>query len=104
LPEYVDPIYAYGHGYTNTTGCAITGEAFYKPAIVQFPSEYVNDYFFTDVCSGWIMRYDPATDTASGFTTGSSRVVDLEVSKNGGLYYLRRGDPARVGEIRFACN
>src|SRR5215211_1057547 len=102
-PSYVDPIYAYGHPST-TTCRAITGGAFYKPAKVQFPGEYVGDYFFTDVCTGWIKSYDPATDTASGFATGLSRIVDLEVSKSGALYYLSRGDPALVGKITYAGN
>src|SRR5215218_3081161 len=33
---YVDPIFAYAHGSTNTTGCAITGGAFYNPPTVDF--------------------------------------------------------------------
>jgi hypothetical protein len=71
------------------------------------PSEYVNDYFFTDLCSGLERRYNPATDTASGFATGLSRVVGLEVSKNGGLYYLRAGairlEWARSGSPAARC-
>jgi glucose/arabinose dehydrogenase len=99
---YLDPIYAYGHPSTNCR--AITGGAFYNPAIGQFPDEYDDVYFFTDVCAGWIRKYDPATDTASGFATGFSRIVDLEVSNNGELYYLSRGDPALVGKITYAGN
>jgi glucose/arabinose dehydrogenase len=99
--KYTPPIYAYGHGSTNTTGCSITGGAFYL-ATVQFPSRYVGDYFFADFCNGWIRRYDPATDTASGFATGLGSVVDLEVSKGGALYYLSRGSPGLVGKIRYA--
>jgi glucose/arabinose dehydrogenase len=30
-PPYVDPIFAYAHGSTDTTGCAITGGTFYPP-------------------------------------------------------------------------
>lgn len=58
------------------------------------------------VCSGWIRKYDPATHSASRFVTGlsSPRIVDLEVSNNGALYYLSRGDPALVGKIRYAGN
>jgi glucose/arabinose dehydrogenase len=100
--KYTPPIFAYGHGSTNTTGCSITGGVFYNPATVQFPSGYVGDYFFADFCNGWIRRYDPATDTASGFATGLGSVVDLEVSKGGELYYLSRGSPGLVGKIRYA--
>ena len=97
--KYAPPIYAYGHGTTNTTGCSITGGAFYNPATVQFPSGYVGDYFFADFCNGWIRRYDPATDAARGFATGLGSVVDVEVSKGGELYYLSRGSPGVVGKI-----
>jgi glucose/arabinose dehydrogenase len=32
-PPYEDPIFAYGHGSTDTTGCAITGGVFYNPRL-----------------------------------------------------------------------
>jgi glucose/arabinose dehydrogenase len=102
--EYTPPIYAYGHGDTATTGCSITGSAFYNPATIQFPSGYVGDYFFAEFCNGWIRRYDPTTDTAQEFATGLSSPVDLEVSKGGNLYYLTRGSAASVGEIRYTGN
>ncbi len=102
--NYTPPIFAYGHGSTNTTGCAITGGAFYNPPTVQFPSGYVGDYFFADLCNGWIRRYDPAADTASRFATGLSGLVDLEVSKVGELYYLSRGSPGSVAKIRYTGN
>jgi glucose/arabinose dehydrogenase len=101
---YAPPIYAYGHGDTATTGCSITGGAFYNPATFRFPNGYAGDYFFADFCSGWIRRYDPTTDTATGFATGLSSPVDLEVSEGGNLYYLTRGSAASVGEIRYAGN
>jgi glucose/arabinose dehydrogenase len=99
--NYTPPIYAYGHGTTNTTGCSITGGAFYNPATVLFPRGYVGDYFFADYCNGWIRSYDPATDTARGFATGLGNIVDLEVSKDGSLYYLSRGNPGLVGKIGY---
>jgi glucose/arabinose dehydrogenase len=108
---YMDPILAYGHGSTGTTGCAITGGAFYNPATLQFPQEYEGDYFFADFCGGWIRRLEqqppPSSGfTASGFATGLQRPIDLEVSKAGELYYLSRstttGSPAFVGKITYA--
>jgi glucose/arabinose dehydrogenase len=101
---YVDPIFAYGHGSTNTTGCSITGGAFYNPTTVRFPSGYLGDYFFADFCNGWIRRYDPASDTTTGFASGLSNVVDLEVSKDGDLYYLSRDSTASVSKIRSTAN
>ena len=99
-PKYRSPVFAYRQGSTKTTGCAITGGAFYNPTTRQFPRAYVGDYFFADFCSGWIRSYDSATDTASGFATGLRAPVDLKVSKGGGLYYLSRGDGS-VGKVRY---
>jgi glucose/arabinose dehydrogenase len=88
-PSYEPPLHTYDHG--SNGGCAITGGAFYSPQQPRFPSEYLNDYFFADFCSGWIRRYDPVSDTATGFATGISSPVDLKVSDDGRLYYLARG-------------
>ena len=102
-PQYVDPIFAYGHsGDPATTGCAITGGAFYNPTTVQFPDEYKGDYFFTDLCGGWIRKFDPSTGEASSFASGIERPIDLEVSKAGELYYLSRGATGLVGKIGHA--
>jgi glucose/arabinose dehydrogenase len=41
---YTPPIFAYQHdGDPATTGCSITGGAFYEPATVRFPNGYVGD-------------------------------------------------------------
>ena len=100
--NFIPPIFAYGHGSTNTTGCAITGGAFYNPATVRFPSGYVGDYFFADYCNGWIRSYDPATETVSELATGLGSIVDLEVNSDGRLYYLSRGNPGLVGKIGYS--
>jgi glucose/arabinose dehydrogenase len=100
-PRFTPPIFAYQHGGTATTGCAITGSEFYRPAQRNFPSRFVGDYFFSDLCNGWIRHYDPATDRARGFTTGLGSPVDLEVSRQGPLYVLVHGTPGRVVRIRF---
>ncbi len=91
VAAYAPPIFTYRHGNTATTGCAITGGAFYNPQDVRFPAGYVGDYFFADFCGGWIRRYDVATDRTSGFATGVDNPVDLKVSRGGALYYLARG-------------
>jgi hypothetical protein len=64
----------------------------------------VGDYFFADLCNGWIRRYDPSTNAATGFATGLSGVVDLEVSEAGELYYLSRGSPGTVSKIGYTGN
>src|SRR5215813_314318 len=89
-PSFRDPLFSYGHGSSGTTGCAIVGAAFYNPAVNQFPSEYVGKYFFADFCSGWIRRFDPATNTASDFAAAVLLPADLTVSPDGALYYLAR--------------
>jgi glucose/arabinose dehydrogenase len=107
-PQYVDPIFAYGHAGSDpaTTGCSITGGVFYNPTTVRFPSGYVDDYFFADFCGGWIRSFDPSSQEASGFAIGiEGRPVDLEVSKEGELYYLSRGrssTPGTVIKVRYA--
>src|SRR5437870_4596794 len=91
LPQYRSPMYAYAHGATSDTGCAIVGGAFYNPPVLQFPRNYLGKYFFADLCTGWIRMFDPATNTASGFATGISVPVDLKTGSDGALYYLSAG-------------
>ena len=69
--NFRDPLFQYGHGTAATTGCAITGGAFYNPAVATYPSDYVGKYFYAEFCSGWIRRFDPATSTSQAFFPGS---------------------------------
>lgn len=101
-PTYVEPIFYYGHGGMDTTGCAITGGAFYNPATNQFPSGYVGNYFFADFCSGWIRLLNTTNYTANGFATGLSLPVDLKVAADGSLYYLARGGGGAVFKIQYS--
>jgi glucose/arabinose dehydrogenase len=100
-PRYVPPLFAYQHGATGSTGCSITGGEFYRPARRSFPAGYVGDYFFADLCNGWVRRYDPGTDRVVPFADGLGRPVDLEVSRRGALYVLVIGEPGRVVRIGF---
>jgi glucose/arabinose dehydrogenase len=86
-PRYRPPIYA----YTHAVGCAITGAAFYDPSTVRYPADYLNDYFFGDLCGGWIRRFDPETGDVTTFAQGIFQPVDIQVSRSGFLYYLERG-------------
>ena len=86
--RFTTPLYAYTQAATG--GCAIVGGAFY-PLLSQFPDEYAGDYFFADLCAGWIGHYDFATGTASlSFATGLGTPVDLALAPEGGLYCLER--------------
>jgi glucose/arabinose dehydrogenase len=98
-PAFRSPIYFYGHGTTDTTGCAIVGGAFYNPPVPQFPSSYTGKYFFADLCSGWIRVFDPAAGTTTGFATGITTPVDLHVGPDGALYYLAQGSGGQVFRI-----
>jgi glucose/arabinose dehydrogenase len=101
--RYRSPVFAYQHGNTGATGCAITGGTFYNPsgsARGKFPRGYVGDYFFADFCNGWIRKYDPRTDKATRFATGLANPVDLKVGPDGSLYYLARGTGS-VDKIRY---
>ena len=98
--RYAPPIFAYRHGNTDSTGCAITGGAFYNPQTVRFPGGFVGDYFFADFCNGWIRRYDSTTDRAIGFAKNLPNPVDLDVGRDGNLYVLARGSGS-VEKIRY---
>ncbi|HTG29577.1 MAG TPA: PQQ-dependent sugar dehydrogenase [Methylomirabilota bacterium] len=98
-PSFRSPIYYYGHGTTNTTGCAIVGGAFYNPPVPQFPSSYIGTYFFADLCGGWIRIFDPTAGTATGFATGIVNPVDLHVGPDGALYYLAQGSGGQVFRV-----
>ena len=53
-----------------------------RPPTAQFPSDYLDDYFFADYCAGWIRRLDPANNNAvTTFATGIASPVDLKVSR-----------------------
>ncbi|HSS21471.1 MAG TPA: PQQ-dependent sugar dehydrogenase [Pyrinomonadaceae bacterium] len=95
-----DPLFRYGHGSSSTTGCAITGGAFYNPTTANFPSDYVGKYFYAEFCTGWIRRFDPATSTDTAFATNISNPVDLIVTADGSLYYLARG-AGSVFRVRY---
>jgi glucose/arabinose dehydrogenase len=99
--EFLPPIFAYRHGSTGSTGCSITGGEFYRSARRNFPARFVGDYFFADLCSGWVRRYDPATDRTAPFADGFRLVVDLEVGRRGALNVLVFGQRGRVVRIQF---
>jgi glucose/arabinose dehydrogenase len=105
-PRFRSPIFWYGHGTGPTTGCAIAGGTFYNPPVAQFPADYAGKYFFADLCSGWIRRFDPSTGTATDFASGISSPVDLTVGSDGSLYYLARvsGSSGSVYRINYTLN
>jgi glucose/arabinose dehydrogenase len=94
------PIHAYQNAGSN---CAITGAAFYRPATQTFPAEYAGRYFFGDFCGGFIRMLNPPDYTASsGFATGISSLVDIQVNTDGSLWYLARGG-GEVFRVQFTA-
>ena len=82
--------------------CTVIGAAFYNPAVVQFPQEFVGKYFHGDLCGGFIRVLDPATGEDKSFATGitgGNGVVDLDVGPDGMLYYLSRGGSANQSKV-----
>jgi glucose/arabinose dehydrogenase len=88
-PRFVSPL----HAYTHADGCAIAGGAFYRAGAPQFPGNYVGDYFFADLCEGWIHRLDTPSYSFDPFTAPASGTspVDIQVASDGSLWYLTRG-------------
>ena len=101
-PSFNGPVYAYGRGNGPFRGCAITGGAFYDGLPLQFPADYLDDYFFADLCGGWINRLDSAGGTVTTFASGIAQPVDLRIGPEGSLYYLARGT-GTVGRIAFTA-
>jgi glucose/arabinose dehydrogenase len=103
-PKLASPIFAYAHGTSATTGCAITGGVFYNPPQRQFPATYVGLYFFADLCGGWIRTLDPSSGNAvAAFATNVARPVDLDVGPGGALYYLTSsGGNSSVHKIQYS--
>ena len=95
------PVHAYQNAGSN---CAITGAAFYRPVTANFPSEYAGRYFFGDFCGGFIRMLSPTGyATSTGFATGISSLVDIQVAPDGSLYYLARGG-GEVFRVRYTAN
>jgi glucose/arabinose dehydrogenase len=98
-PRYKQPFHAYAQAGGD---CAITGGSFYEPSVVNFPADYVGDYFFADYCSGWIKSIDLVTKAVTTFLTADSTrdPVDIKVAEDGSLYYLARSTN-RLRRVRY---
>jgi glucose/arabinose dehydrogenase len=82
---FLDPFYYYGR----EQGCALTAGTFYSPALRRFPAALTGKYFFADWCDGWIKTIDPVNPASvASFGSGAGRVMDLEVGRDGNLYYI----------------
>lgn len=85
-PQFTRPVHAYGSG-------AISGGAFYNPAVQQFPDSFVGDYFYADFNGGFIRRLslDGGVKVTSAFARSLGAPTDLKVGPDGTLYALLYG-------------
>ena len=102
--NYQDPLYAYLHGFTPFTGCAVVGAAFYNPTVNQFPNQYVGQFFYADYCNGYINYIDPVTLSAHTFANSISRPMAIIVAPDGTLYYLARAGLDGTPEANTSTN
>ena len=93
------PRYTYEVDRAGGHACGLTGGAFYDSELMAFPAEYYDTYFFADSCDGSIRRLNLADGTVETFATGLTRPGDLQVSRDGVLYYLRRGSGGLGGAV-----
>ena len=92
-PNFTNPIYVYPHGGGDGNGCAIVGGTFFSPTTSNYPSTYVERYFFQDLCNDWINTIDPsqASPVRTPFATAiSGDALSITVGLDGNLYYLGR--------------
>src|SRR5688500_18247691 len=98
------PFYYYDH----SQGCSITGGAFYNPQNNQFPSSFTGKYLFGDYCDGYIRTINPTNaSSVTGFASGISGLVDIDVAPDGSVWYLARGfqlNTGNVGRITYATS
>lgn len=98
-PRFTSPLFFYGHG---DGSCAITGGTFYEPAASSglFPPDFRGEYYYADLCGGWIRRVDPDTGQTAQFASGIGNPVDLDVDAAGNLYYVAYGE-GRVMRVSY---
>ncbi|HKO57483.1 MAG TPA: PQQ-dependent sugar dehydrogenase [Thermoanaerobaculia bacterium] len=98
-PSFITPTYYYANA--NAPECAIAGGTFYAPEVRQFPASFVESYFFSDLCGGWIHRLN-TSNVSNDFVTAISGPVDLLVGHDGSLYWLDRS--GALGRIRWSTH
>ena len=96
-PTLTYPIHSYMHTGAGETGCAITGGTFFNPPTTNYPTSYIGNSFYVDLCSNWMdmLSFSGSTVTASGFGIGiGGSPVCVVTGNDGNLYFISRGDNA----------
>ena len=100
---YTGPVFTYNHNPTSPagsgpggffTGIAIIGGAFY-PNSGPFPAAYRGSYFFADLGSEFVARYDTANNAAYSFGALSDAPVGMTTGLDGALYVLTQSGITR---------
>ena len=98
------PLFAYRHGVASPagsgpggffSGIAIAGGSFY-PHAGPFPAPYRGSYFFADLGSGVVGRYDVVNQAAYAFASVTGNPVDVMTGADGALYVLTRSAIVRI--------
>ncbi|MEX2306915.1 MAG: NPCBM/NEW2 domain-containing protein [Pirellulales bacterium] len=88
-PNFTNPFYAYSHAGGQ---CAITGGAFYSPALAAFPPEYLGKFFFSEFCGGTIWVIDPNNPAdVEIFASNIEFPMNIELAADGSMYFIERG-------------
>lgn len=91
--DFARPLFTYSHKEIfNADGCsAVIGGDFFDPKTLGAPSDYLGDYFFADLCQGWIRRVNPGSGVMHEFASGTALPTGLKFAPDGSLYYITRG-------------
>ena len=87
----------------NDKGCAVMGGVYYRPTHVQDSalSEYVGDYLFADLCSGWVNAIDDKTKQVNRLADQvDGQILDMDYDNNGRIFLLMRGDAQIDNQIK----
>lgn len=95
-PGHTTPVFTYAHTGTTLSngatigGCAVTGGDFLHEG-TNYPAEYVNKYFFVDLCSHWLYYLDPALpnqDPKLFAPVLGNQKIGLLTGPDGNLYFI----------------
>jgi glucose/arabinose dehydrogenase len=106
-PNFVDPLYTYGHGTGANLGCAITGGTFFNPTSTNSPANYVGKYFYMEYCGKWIdmLTNNGGTWARSDFASNlPGHPVAMGVGPDGNLYFLSRDNSALYKIVYTSTN
>jgi glucose/arabinose dehydrogenase len=96
-PAFTPPITSYSHTDPSNP-CAIAGGTFYQPSNPLLGQQFVGDYFFSDLCGGWI-RYRRPDGSVDQLASNINSPVDLHTGPDGSLWYLAHsGSVGRIAQ------